>query len=149
MYICLCRDQRSVIVILHEEQKQLLAACLVGAVKYIKNTAFVCKPESDNFNIGTSIVYSHQYFKKIEDTDTAVCLTCQKHNEGIGSKEPKRKDTFSAAGSSTSGNNLNTFIVIFYLFTFMFSQVVKHTYSGDTRALFWTNSWLRKRSSIN
>ena len=107
------------------------------------------EPESDNFDIGASIVYSHRYFKKIEGTDTAVCLTCQKHNEGIGPKEPKRKETFSAAGSSTSGNNVKTLIVIFYLFTYMFSQVVERTYSADTRGLFWTNSWLRKRSSIN
>ena len=81
-----------------------------------KSEIVIGEPESDKFDIGASIVYSHRYFKKIEGTDTAVCLTCQKHNAGIGSKEPKRKDTFSAAGSSTSGNNVkrrHSCIVIF------------------------------------
>ena len=68
------------------------------------------EPESDKFDIAASIIYSHNYFKRVEGTETAICLTCQKYNEEIGSKGTKRRDTFSVAGSSTSGNNFKILI---------------------------------------
>ena len=66
------------------------------------------------FNCATSTVYSHNYFRKNPDGESATCLTCEKFNEGLKEKNKRsvRKQSFSAAKGSTSGKikiNLNIF----------------------------------------
>lgn len=60
------------------------------------------QPDSPDYNIHNSVVYTHNYFRRKND-ETAVCLTCEQLNKSIKDKTMMRKTVFASSQGSTSG----------------------------------------------
>ena len=71
----------------------------------------VGEPDSNDFRLHGSVVYTHNYFRKIDRT-TAICLSCKVSNEANQTKPP-RKENFKVSGGNTSGKIIFLLIQIF------------------------------------
>ena len=78
-----------------------------GVAADVTRETVIGEPDSSDFRLHGSVVYTHNYFKKI-DRNTQCCLSCKAFNEANPTKPP-RKDNFKVSGGNTSGKNQKSF----------------------------------------
>ena len=76
----------------------MAAAAFVGEEVNVDVVFGVALP---NFSINQSVFYSHQYFKKCPDTETAICLVCESQ---LRDEPPaKRRKILKTTDGNTKG----------------------------------------------
>ena len=65
------------------------------------------EPKDSNYNPFESVLWTHSWFRKLENPQSGVCLLCEADNAKLPANAKKKKVVFSASNWSTSGMFIN------------------------------------------
>ena len=82
----------------------------------------VGEPDSNDFRLHGSVVYTHNYFRKIDRT-TAICLSCKVSNEANQTKPPRKGESEADKAKRKSFK----------------ARHAKNIAKGKTSAAYWAN----------
>ena len=61
------------------------------------------EPSSQDYDFQESVIWTHNYFRKCEDSEHAIRLTCEAENLTRGPNQVKKKEKYSTTGWRTAG----------------------------------------------